>query len=135
MAENTRKTFVVDASFVLAFLMPDESRLEIDSIFNQFKSSLINLTASPILPFEVTNGLKSALLKKRVTKDYCLNRMEEFFNYKIETKEINFKEVFLLAEKYNLTIYDASYLWLNKKFDAPLLTFDKKLRKLTLRKN
>ena len=135
MAENTRKTFVVDASFVLAFLMPDESRLEIDSVFNQFKSSLINLTASPILPFEVTNGLKSALLKKRITKDYCLNRMEEFFNYEIETKEINFKEVFLLAEKYNLTIYDASYLWLNKKFDAPLLTFDKKLIKLASRKN
>lgn len=130
MAENTRKTFVVDASFVLAFLMPDENHTETDLFFNQFKSSLINIIASPILPFEVTNGLKSALLKKRITKDYCLNRMEEFFNYQIATKEINFKEVFLLAEKYNLTTYDASYLWLNKKFDAPLLTLDKKLKKL-----
>lgn len=135
MAENIKKTFVVDASFVIAFLMPDESRLEIDSVFNQFKSSLINLTASPILPFEVTNGLKSALLKKRVTKDYCLSRMEEFFNYQIETQEVNFKEVFLLAEKYNLTTYDASYLWLNKKFDAPLLTLDKRLIKLASREN
>lgn len=135
MAEDIKKTFVVDASFVIAFLMPDESRLEIDSVFNQFKSSLINLTASPILPFEVTNGLISALLKKRITKDYCLNRMEEFFNYQIETQEVNFKEVFLLAEKYNLTTYDASYLWLNKKFDAPLLTLDKKLIKLASRKN
>lgn len=135
MAENTRKTFVVDASFVIAFLMPDESRLEIDSVFNQFKSSLISLTASPILPFEVTNGLKSALLKKRITKDYCLHRMEEFFSYQIETQEVNFKEVFLLADKYNLTTYDASYLWLNKKLNAPLLTLDKKLAKLTSRKN
>lgn len=135
MAENIKKIFVVDASFVIAFLMPDENRLEIDSVFNQFRSSLISLTASPILPFEVTNGLKSALLKKRITKDYCLNRMEEFFNYQIETQEVNFKEVFLLAEKHNLTIYDASYLWLNKKFDAPLLTLDKKLMRLTTRKN
>lgn len=135
MAENIKKTFVVDASFVIAFLMPDENRLEIDSVFNQFKSSLINLTASPILPFEVTNGLKSALLKKRITKDYCLSRMEEFFSYRIETQEVNFKEVFLLAEKYNLTTYDASYLWLNKKFDTPILTLDKKLIKLTSRKN
>lgn len=135
MAENTKKTFVVDASFVIAFLMPDESHLEIDSIFNQFKSSLINLTASPILPFEVTNGLKSALLKKRITKDYCLNRIEEFFNYQIKTQEVNFKEIFLLAEKYNITTYDASYLWLKKKFDAPFLTLDKKLRKLASRKH
>ncbi len=135
MGENIKKTFVVDASFVIAFLMPDESRLEIDSVFNQFKSSLINLTASPILPFEVTNGLKSALLKKRITKDYCLGRMEEFFNYQIEAQEVNFREVFLLAEKHNLTTYDASYLWLSKKYDAPLLTLDKKLAKLTSRKN
>ena len=135
MAGNTKKTFVVDASFVLAFLMPDENHLEIDPIFNQFKASLIDLSASPVLPFEVTNGLKSALMKKRITKDYCLNRIDEFFNYQIEIREVNFREVFLLAGKYNLTTYDASYLWLNKKFDAPLLTLDQKLKKLTSRKN
>lgn len=135
MAGNIKKTFVVDASFVIAFLMPDENRLEIDSVFNQFKSSLINLTASPILPFEVTNGLKSALLKKRITKDYCLGRMQEFFNYQIEIREVNFIEVFLLAEKYNLTTYDASYLWLRRKLNAPLLTLDKQLSKLIALKN
>ena len=131
MAENIKKTFVVDASFVLAFLMPDENHLETDPFFNQFKSSLINLITSRILPFEVTNGLKSALLRKRVTRGYCLNRMKEFLNYQIEIKEVNFKEVFLLAEKHDLTTYDASYLWLSKQNYAPLLTFDKKLRKLT----
>lgn len=135
MDENIRKNFVVDASFVIAFLMPDENHSKVDLFFNQFKASLINLIASPMLSFEVLNGLNTALSRKRITKDYCLNRINEFLDYKIEVYEINLKEVFLLAEKHKLTVYDASYLWLNKKIDAPLLTLDKKLAKLASRKN
>jgi predicted nucleic acid-binding protein len=35
--------------------------------------------------------------------------------------------VFALAERYALSAYDASYLWLAAELKAPLATFDRKL--------
>lgn len=38
--------------------------------------------------------------------------------------EPNFLEVFSLSREENLSFYDASYLWLAKKFKEPILTLD-----------
>ena len=41
-----------------------------------------------------------------------------------------FEEVFELAEKKNLTIYDAGYLWLARNKKVKLQTLDKQLKKI-----
>lgn len=129
MAVNPKTAYVVDASFVLAFLMPDETSLEADSFFKQFKDGQIDLISSQLLPYEVINGFKTAFISKRVKLDYCKDRIQEFLDYKIETREVDFMEVFLLAKKNNLTVYDATYLYLAIKNHYFLLTLDQKLTK------
>ena len=131
MAANFNKNQVVDASFVLCFLMPDEYDFEVNLFFNQYKSGLINIISTTFLSFEVINGLKTALLRKRIDKNYALSRIREFLDYEIEVQIIDFTKTFLLASQYNLTIYDASYLHLAKLNRVPLLTLDEKLKRLT----
>ncbi len=127
MAENTNR-LVVDASFVLSFLLPDEViPEEIDSYFEQFKNGEIEIISSALIHFEVINGLKMAFARKRISLEYCNDRITEFLNYEIEIKLVDFDQVFQLALKENLTVYDASYLYLAKTESIPLLTLDGKL--------
>ena len=128
MAANTKR-FVVDASFALAFLLPDEFHLKVDTTFKQFKEGKNDLFSTSLIYFEVINGLKSASIQKRVSSSYCQKRLEEFLNYQINIYPVDFLEVFLLSEKTKLTPYDASYLYLSKTLSAPLLTLDKELKK------
>lgn len=130
MAANIKK-YTVDASFVLSFLLPDESHQEVDLFFNQYKAGIINFLSAPLLPFEVVNGLKLAVIRKRISSKYAKIRMKDFFNYQIRLVGTDFFEAFDLAQKNNLTVYDASYLYLAKSHKAPLLTTDTALQKLS----
>jgi hypothetical protein len=42
---NQKNTFVVDTSFVLAYLMPDEKVQNVDEILSQFEENKIRLIA------------------------------------------------------------------------------------------
>lgn len=129
MAASTNRSVVVDASFVLAFLMPDEYYAEVDQSFNQFRAGLVDFITSPILSFEVANSLLMAQRRKRIDKSYSQARLKEFLNYGIEVKEVDFERVLKLASELDLTVYDASYIYLSKKHKAKLLTLDQKLAK------
>ena len=50
-----------------------------------------------------------------------VNRME------IEEAEVSIPEVLLLADRENLTVYDASYLWLSQQLGYELVTLDRDL--------
>lgn len=122
--------FIVDASFVLAFLLPDEKHEDVDLVFNKYKEGAIKLSSTPLLPFEVANGLKLAVSRKRIDTKYALNRLKEFLNYKISLKGVDFFEVFGVAQRNNLTVYDACYLYLAKEGKLKLLTRDITLQRL-----
>ena len=128
MAANTKKQFVIDASYALAFLLPDEYNPQVDAIFNQYRADLIQLISSPLFLFEVINGLKTALQRKRINLAYCKNRIEEFLDYGIAIYPIDYMKTFLLADKHSLTFYDASYVFLAKQKKTQILSLDKKLQ-------
>lgn len=128
-AENT-KIFIVDASFVLAFLMPDESNLQSDKIFNQFKAGTIKLYTSPLLPYEIANSLRVAIMRKRINLKYAQDRLDEFLEYEIVERLVDFKTAFNLSHQHNLTVSDASYLYLSQTQGFELLTLDTKLKSL-----
>lgn len=128
MAAN--KKYIVDASFILSFLLPDEDHTEVDQVFNQYGVGDVNFLSTHLLPFEVLNGLKLAVVRKRINTKYAKERMKEFFNYNIKLVSVDFFKVFDLAQKHNLTVYDASYLYLSRVQKTQLLTADKALQKL-----
>lgn len=126
-AENI-KSVVVDASFILAFLLPDE-KLSAEALFDQLEKSEAKFFSVKLLPFEVLNSIKIAIKRKRLKINLANRLVRKFFALKIELLPVNFKESFSLAIKKNLTIYDAAYLWLAKNKKVKLQTLDKQLKK------
>ena len=59
------KEYVVDASFVLNYLFPDEKDRNIDLMFSRFEKNEIVFLSSYLLSFEIINGLRSAIVHQR----------------------------------------------------------------------
>lgn len=121
---------VIDASYILHFLLPDERKNEEIEIFQQFQNKRLTLIASELLPFEVTNGIKSAIKQKRITRFEARQKIEEFLSLKISLIEIDYYLTLETALEEDISVYDASYLSLANEIGVPLLTLDNKLKKL-----
>ncbi|OGH18316.1 MAG: hypothetical protein A3F31_04330 [Candidatus Levybacteria bacterium RIFCSPHIGHO2_12_FULL_38_12] len=122
---------ILDASFTLDFLLPDEQSINVIEIFEEYKNNKIQFVSSPILPFEVANGLKYAVKSKRITKEEVTKILMIFLDIEIEFLEIDIRDTLSLSLKEDLSIYDASYLVLAEGKNFPLLTLDNRLKKLT----
>lgn len=121
--------FVVDASFLLSFLFPDENNSQVEKILDDVYSGKVQLMAPLLLPFEIFNGFWTAFIKGRVSENIIENLSEQFFNLNVIFMETNYLEVLKLASSKKLTFYDATYLYLSQSQDIPLLTLDKQLQK------
>lgn len=121
---------VVDASFVLSFLLPDENVEGVTSFFKDFIEEHTNALAPHILEFEVMNGLKSAMLRKRISSQNVLNLAKKFEDLSINILAIDVREVLTLSIQKKLSVYDASYAWLAQSRECELMTHDKKLAKI-----
>lgn len=124
------KAAVVDASFVLSFLLPDERTLKIDEVFSQHLDEEIVLVAPTLLPFEVANGLRSACLRKRIDQKTGASLLEKFCDLDIGLAPVYVPEVFALSIAKKLSTYDAAYAWLAHSRKCELMTHDKKLAKI-----
>ena len=118
----------VDASIVLAELLPDEENTpKVEKYFSDFFNGKTDFIAPPILKYEVANSFKSQFLRKRLTFEKAGALLRIFLSWPIVYKEVDFKDVFKLAVLENLSVYDASYLYLAKEYDCELITLDEKL--------
>ena len=131
MAEKDRNEFVVDASFMLACLIPDEMVDSVKEVFANFKAGNYIFRSSMLFPFEVLNGIKLALTRKRIS-DAVANQLASYFiifleGIKLETLDL--EKCWKLAQDEKMTIYDASYLALAKTNNLPLFSLDKHLQK------
>jgi predicted nucleic acid-binding protein len=126
---------VVDASFILDFLLPDEQSEYVIKTFEEYKKGQMTLMAPLILPFEIANGLKYAIKTKRINQKMALELLEIFLSLKIDLLTSDMYEVLETSLEKELSIYDAAYITLSQQENLHLLTLDEKLRKLTSRKN
>src|SRR5688500_2764198 len=109
---NQKNTFVVDTSFVLAYLLPDEKERVVEGMFSKFEENKINFISPYLLAFEITNGLRSAVIQKRQSLKAAELLLDSFLNMCILFEKVDEKEVFQLALKKSISAYDASYVWL-----------------------
>jgi len=121
MVENMTTKVVVDASYVLSWLMPDE---------NNPKTKVGQKIAPTLLPYEVLNALKSAVLRGRIREDLAQRLLKEFLVWQIDYQAVDSTKVLEIAVKHKLSGYDASYLYLAEKMKCELLTWDDKLKRL-----
>lgn len=128
MLEENIKTYILDSSFMLSFFLPDEQVDTVNSIFKQYIEGKINFVSCVILPFEVANGLKEAVIRKRINQKTAYFLINDFLDYSIKFMDVDFKTVMSLSLKEDMSVYDACYLYLAKKENLKLLTLDEKLK-------
>jgi predicted nucleic acid-binding protein len=121
--------FVLDCSVTMAWCFEDESTSYTDSILEKFTNA--EAIVPTIWPLEVANVLLLSKKKGRITEVHSANFIDALLALPItvdpSTSTKAMRSIFLIANKSELTIYDAAYLELAIREKIPLLTFDKKL--------
>ncbi len=82
------------------------------------------LHAPSLLDYEITSV---AIKKLRRGEAHAADGLEQALGMDIELHDADLQEVCKLAIRYQLSAYDAAYLWLAAELKAPLATFDEKL--------
>lgn len=122
-------SLVLDGSTALAWCFEDEATAEIDALFDHIAERGAHVPS--IWRLEVANGLQSAIRRKRIDaayRDLALSRlMAQRVTVDPETDRHAWSATVRLAERHDLTIYDASYLELALRLGLPLATADKAL--------
>ena len=117
---------VVDASALGALVFAEP---EADDMAGAMSG--VKLIAPTLLPYE----LASICLKKIKQSPQHAGMLKTAFqmaeSLTIETFPVEMGAVINLAKRAQLTIYDASYLWLARETKADLITLDKRLREAT----
>jgi len=123
--------FVLDASLALQWLLEDEADREYGLAI--LSSLSRNHALVPMLWFyEVGNGLLMAWRRKRISADQITGFLTRLGALPIEPAEQAANEILdlpVLAQKHDLTNYDAAYLALAIKLSLPLATADRDLRR------
>lgn len=123
-------SLVLDASLTLTWYFDDETTLATEAVLDRV------VEAGAVVPglwrLEVANAFQSALRRKRISTNYrdgSLARLAQLpITTDADTDTYAWTTTLRLAERFGLTIYDATYLELAQRRSLPLATLDKELR-------
>jgi predicted nucleic acid-binding protein len=122
---------VPDASATLTWCFEDEAMPWTDDVLAQLKAGDEGIVPAHWRA-EVANALLIAVRRGRISREkanrFFLDLRALPIRIDPESSETVFDQVFKLAEKYGLTVYDAAYLELAIREGLPLATLDKELR-------
>lgn len=126
--------FVLDSSVALAWVLPDESNPTLDRLCDRLTDDIA--LVPPVWPLEIGNVLLIAVKRGRLTVKDRIRLVRELRALPVEIDgtftERSLEETLALAQKYDLTTYDASYIELALRRDVSLATLDNRLRKACL---
>jgi len=124
--------WVPDASATLTWCFEDEAMAWTDALLADLRAGDEAMVPAH-WPAEVANALLIAVRRGRITRQkanrFFLDLRALPIRIDPESSETVFDQVFKLAEKYSLTVYDAAYLELAIREGLPLATLDNELRK------
>ena len=120
-------TFVVDASVVASWLLPDEHSAAGDAIADRLETE--TALAPDLLWHEVRNLLLKAHRRGRLSQDEFFAALGRFGTLPLQLSSCgDGMRIAQLALTYRLSAYDAAYLALAKIEGVPLASFDALLR-------
>ncbi len=125
---------VLDASAALALLLAENEGAEVEEIINGTISINGQIFVPGLFWYELGNGLIMAERKNRISPQSNSTAVSSFARLPIVThQETDFpirNRIMGLARENGLTYYDASYLELAMRYEAPLKSFDTHLLNL-----
>ena len=123
---------VPDASVTLTWCFEDEAMPWTDALLAELRAGDEAIVPAH-WPAEVANALLIAVRRGRISREkanrFLLDLRVLPIRIDSESSEPVFRQVFKLAEKYSLTVYDAAYLELAIREGLPLATLDNDLGK------
>ncbi len=117
--------FVLDASIVLAWLLPDEDSEAAQRIVTRLATE--SAQAPSLLHFEVSNALLQAGRRERISAALRAEMRAAFFALPVAIDSPDasaLERSDAIAARHALSIYDASYLELAARRGIALATFD-----------
>ena len=121
--------FVLDASVTLAWCFEDERAGYAMRVLEELSGR--EAIVSSLWPIEVTNGLASALRKKRMDLAGAAEARNTLAALPVVVDPVDrrraFEDIPRLARVHGLATYDASYLELAVRLGIPLATLDRTL--------
>jgi predicted nucleic acid-binding protein len=113
---------VVDASALAAIAFAEPGA---DAVIDQIDGH--RLHAPALVVFELMNVAWKRARKQPAAAALFLEALEVLEGLGLRFRGINQEEVVRLGLSTGLSAYDASYLWLARVLDMPLVTLDRKL--------
>lgn len=121
--------FVLDASVSLAWCFEDERAGYAMRVLDELARG--EAIVSSLWPIEVTNGLASALQKRRIDLAGAAAARNTLAALPVVVEPVDrrraFEDIPRLARAHGLTTYDASYLEVAVRLGIPLATLDQAL--------
>lgn len=113
---------VVDASALAAVLFDEPAGAAmVDRLVDH------ELHVPALFYFELTNIACFKARMRPADRSAFEASLQDGLAYPISVDAVDFLEVMGLAVQTKLNAYDASYLWLARRLDVPLVTLDKRL--------
>jgi predicted nucleic acid-binding protein len=123
-AYQMRPPLVVDASVLTAALFSEDNQ---EQALQWMRGRALH--APQLVDYETTNAALNKLRSGQITAENAAETLTAFFALDMERMPISLDGVLRLAVQWELTAYDAAYLWLAAELKAPLATFDRRLGK------
>ena len=123
---------IIDASVLAKWFLPSEEESELAlTIRDDFAASRFSISFPSLVFYEVSNLLKSAVLRSRLNREKAVKIYQDFLELDFEiylTDEL-LRNSLEIALKSDISSYDAAYVALAQYLRAPLFTADQKLLK------
>jgi predicted nucleic acid-binding protein len=113
---------VIDASALAALIFGEP---DAEKIVERIGDS--ELVAPALLPFELASVCLKKIGLHPANRERLISALMLFPRMEIKTAIVQLHEAVALAERKQLTIYDAAYLWLANSLDCELITLDREL--------
>lgn len=118
---------IVDASVLLRAFFPDEAQVKAQAVVRDHVVGRIQLRAPGLVSYELSNALRQAERRKRITAEKVEEIIEAMKGLQIEILPLELGEMLPLARRFDRSAYDAAYLTLAEKMDEELITGDERL--------
>lgn len=89
-----------------------------------------DLVAPEVLPFEIGNALTAMMKKKVLQADEVVLSWEIVQQIPVGLQRIDLKSALRIATEFNLYAYDAYFLECAANLRSPLLTLDRRMKKI-----
>ena len=118
---------VIDASVAAVWCFKDETTDYTNSILQALSTSW-KAIAPRLWAYEVRNSVIMGMRRKRITRADAEIFLDSLKDLPIRlTDPLSYGDVFTLADRHGLTVYDAAYLDIALREGLPLASLDKEL--------